>query len=53
MTPANAENYEGGGAWISRRDGVSVLCSRDPHVTLVVGRDQQQVEDAAELLDLA
>jgi hypothetical protein len=51
-TPANAENYEGGTAWMSRHDGVSVLCSREPHVTLVVGRDQQQVEDTAEYLNL-
>jgi hypothetical protein len=52
VTPANAEKYEGGTAWTSRHDGVSVLCSREPHVTLVVGRDEKQVEDAAEYLDL-
>jgi hypothetical protein len=37
---------------MSRHNGVSVLCSRDPHVTLVVGQDEKQVEDAAEYLDL-
>ncbi|HEV7898326.1 MAG TPA: zf-HC2 domain-containing protein [Planosporangium sp.] len=51
-TPQDASRYEGGDAWIVREHGVSVLCSRHPHVTLVVGQDEQRVTDAAELLDL-
>jgi anti-sigma factor RsiW len=51
-TPRDAERYEGGDAWITRHRGVSVLCGRDPHATLVVGQDEEQVTEAAEYLDL-
>jgi hypothetical protein len=51
-TPSNAARYEGGDAWLSRDHGVSVLCGRQPHSTLVVGGDEKQVTDAAEYLDL-
>jgi hypothetical protein len=49
-SPQDAKRYEG--AWVARKEGVTVLCSRPPHTTLVVGEDEQQVTDAAELLDL-
>ena len=51
-TPAEASRYEGGDAWLTRLDGVSVLCSRAPHRTLVVGQDEEQVTDTAEYLEL-
>ncbi len=54
-TPRQAEHYSKGdpdSSWITREDGVSVLCSRDPHVTLLVGQDEKLVRMAAEFLDL-
>jgi hypothetical protein len=51
-TPQDAQRYEGGDAWITRAQGVSVLCSRGPHQTLVVGEDEEQVTNTAEYLDL-
>lgn len=54
VTPRQAERYGGNrdSSWITRENGVSVLCSRDPHVTLVVGQDEKLVRTAADLLDL-
>jgi anti-sigma factor RsiW len=54
-TPRQAEHYSSGdpdSSWITRENGVSVLCSRDPHVTLVVGQDEKLVRAAADFLDL-
>jgi anti-sigma factor RsiW len=52
VTPRDAKEYAGSDAWISHQHGVSVLCSREPHVTLVVGEDEEQVTHTAEFLDL-
>jgi hypothetical protein len=54
-TPRQAEHYSKGdpdSSWITREEGVSVLCSRNPHVTLVVGQDDKLVRTAADFLDL-
>jgi hypothetical protein len=54
-TPRQAEHYSKGdpdSSWITRENGVSVLCSRNPHVTLVVGQDEKLVRAAADFLDL-
>jgi hypothetical protein len=51
-TPREVERYEGSDAWITEEHGVAVLCGRHPHVTLVVGHDEQQVMHAGEFLDL-
>jgi anti-sigma factor RsiW len=55
VTPRQAEHYGSGDAdssWITREEGISVLCSRTPHVTLVVGQDDKLVRTAADFLDL-
>jgi Putative zinc-finger len=53
VTPKQAEHYgDADASWVSHYDGVSVLCSRSPHVTLVVGQDEKQVHAAANVLDL-
>jgi anti-sigma factor RsiW len=54
-TPRQAAHYSRGdpdSSWITRENGVSVLCSRNPHVTLVVGQDEKLVWMAADFLDL-
>jgi Putative zinc-finger len=55
VTPRQAEHYGGDkdSSWLTREDGVAVLCSRDPHTTLVVGQDEKLVRATADLLDLA
>jgi anti-sigma factor RsiW len=53
MTPAEAREYGGNDAWLSEIGGVSVLCSKSPHETMVVGRDEKQVKDTADFLDLS
>jgi hypothetical protein len=54
VTPRQAEHYgsDRDSSWITRDNGVSVLCSRNPHVTLVVGQDEKLVRTAADFLDL-
>ncbi len=52
-TPRQAERYgDRNGSWLTQERGVSVLCSRTPHVTLVVAQDEKLVRAAAEFLDL-
>jgi anti-sigma factor RsiW len=51
-TSAEADEYGGDGAWVTRLGGVSVLCGRAPHRTMVVGQDDKQVSDAAAYLNL-
>jgi anti-sigma factor RsiW len=51
-TPAETEEYGGDGAWVTRLGGVSVLCGRAPHRTMVVGQDDKQVADTARYLNL-
>jgi anti-sigma factor RsiW len=51
-TPAEASEYGGNGAWLTRLGGVSVLCGRTPHQTMVVGQSEKQVSDAADYLHL-
>jgi anti-sigma factor RsiW len=51
-TPAEAEEYGGDDAWVTRLGGVSVLCGRAPHRTMIVGQDATQVSDAARYLNV-
>jgi anti-sigma factor RsiW len=51
-TPSQAEEYGGNGAWMTRLGGVSVLCGRAPHQTMVVGQDDKQVATTAQYLNL-
>ena len=51
-TPAQAREYGGDGAWVTRLGAVSVLCGRTPHRTMVVGLDEKQVAAAAQYLKL-
>jgi anti-sigma factor RsiW len=51
-TPAQAREYGGDNAWMTRLGGISVLCGRTPHQTMVVGQNEQQVADAARYLKL-
>jgi anti-sigma factor RsiW len=51
-TPAEAGEYGGDNAWLTRLGGISVLCGRAPHQTMVVGQNEKQVSDAAHYLNL-
>jgi anti-sigma factor RsiW len=40
------------GPWMAHRDGIAVLCARDPHELLIVGEDDELVHDAAVAMDV-
>ncbi len=48
-----AEYADPDASWLTHEQGIAVLCGRHPHVTLVVGQDDQLVREAAVLLDVA
>lgn len=48
-----AEYAEPDASWLTHEQGIAVLCGRHPHVTLVVGQDDQLVREAAALLDVS
>jgi anti-sigma factor RsiW len=52
-TAAEAREYGGDNSWVTRLGGVSVLCGRAPHQTMVVGQNDKQVSDAAQYLNMA
>lgn len=51
--PSDAHMLEGAdGPWMTHRDGLMLLGSRDPHTLLIVGEDDELVHDAAVVLDV-
>jgi len=54
FTPHEVAEYaDPDASWLTHEQGIAVLCGRHPHVTLVVGQDDQLVREAAVLLDVA
>jgi hypothetical protein len=51
--PEESEYANTDASWLTHEDGITVLCGRRPHDTLVVAQDDRLVREAAVLLDVA
>ncbi|MCI0346974.1 MAG: zf-HC2 domain-containing protein [Chloroflexi bacterium] len=51
--PSGAKMFHGkAGPWMAHREGIAVLCARQPHRLLILGDDDELVHDAAVALDV-